>query len=88
MHIIVDGETSNHTPVTSGVPQGIVLAPLLFLLHINDMLDVMREGTKLESYTEKLDLRVTRVSYIKIYTAFNIVPRDRLFILTLLNTMI
>ena len=50
----VNGTTSEPALVKSGVPQGSVLGPVLFILYINDMVEVTKSNLKLYADDAKL----------------------------------
>jgi len=50
--VVVDGEQSSDARVRSGVPQGTVLGPLMFLLYINDIGDKISDNTNIRLFAD------------------------------------
>ena len=49
---MIDNESSDFLPVTSGIPQGSIFGPLLFLIFINDMPNVISKETSLPLFAD------------------------------------
>ena len=50
--VVINGSISNPLRVHSGVPQGSILGPLLFILFIDDICETVSEGTELALYAD------------------------------------
>ena len=57
--VLVEGQSSTSAPVVSGVPQGTVLGPLLFLLYINDLLQKVNSTARLFADDSLLYLKIS-----------------------------
>ena len=60
--VVIGGIKSSMVSVKSGVPQGSILGPLLFVLFMNDISDCVSTGTNLRMYAD--DTKIWREIHV------------------------
>ena len=80
--VVVDGATSASFPVSSGVPQGSVLSPTLFLLFINDLL----HATASDIYSFADDSNLHKSSSFQCQPSSNARSQSRLAMSSTINS--
>ena len=80
--VVVDGATSASFPVSSGIPQGSVLSPTLFLLFINDLL----HATASDVHFISDDLNLHKSSSFQCQPSFDACSQSRLAMSSTINS--
>ena len=80
--IVVDGTNSASFLISSGVPQGSLLSPTLFLLFINDLLDA--SASEVHSYAD--DSTLHKPSSLQSQPSSNVYSQSRLAMSSIINS--
>ena len=67
---VIDGISSSHLPVSTGVPQGSILGPLLFLIYINDI-QFAHPQTKLTLFADDTNVFVVEPNLQQLFSTAN-----------------
>jgi hypothetical protein len=59
--VVLNGNYSKWTNVISGVPQGTILGPILFLIYINDIVDSVKTNIKLFADDAKIFTKINSI---------------------------
>ena len=59
--VAVEGELSSKLPVVSGIPQGSILSPLLFIMYINNVVTTILSGSEVNMFAD--DIALYRISH-------------------------
>ena len=60
--VVINGHSSDCLPVTSGVPQGSILGPLIFLIYINDLPTYLENNPSIALFAD--DSKLFRPIYL------------------------
>ena len=52
--VTVEGEASDKLPAVSGIPQGSVLGPLLFVMYINNVATTISQDSKMNMFADDI----------------------------------